>query len=90
MKFELTMRGGIQPKPVKSIDVHSPVIMPLNKPKILFNNIPAHASPVSPSPPVIEPTAAKIINSNVAVTFRMHQNIGQLLVYIQIIQNMLL
>lgn len=76
MKFELTMKGGIQPRPVKSSDVYQPVVMPLNKPQIPLNNIPA-----SPSIPIVESAAAEVatgefVNSHVTSTFRMHQNFG--------------
>lgn len=78
MKFELTMKAGVQTRPLKSSDgyPHTPVITPLNKPRILLNNAPA----ASPSIPIIE-AATKIATGeflNTAVTriSSMHQNFG--------------
>ena len=79
MKFELTVKGGLQTRPLKSSDVYprTPVLTPLNKSKILLNNVPA----ASPSIPIVE-TATKVTTTgeflNTAVTriALMHQNCG--------------
>ena len=72
------MKGGIQTRPLKSSDVYprSPVVTPLNKPRLLLNNAPT----ASPSTPIIE-AATKIATGeflNTAATriSLMHQNFG--------------
>ena len=78
MKFELTMKGGIQARPLKSSDAHPhpPVVTPLNKSKILLKNVPT----VPPSIPIAD-AVTKITTTglNTAVSRRslmIHQSFG--------------
>ena len=79
MKYELTKKGGIQTKPLKSSDVypHTPVVTPLNKYKILqLNNVQA------PSPPTVETARAsttrrEFINNSIMRPSLMHQDFGK-------------
>ena len=79
MKFELTMKGGIQTRPLKSSDIYPrvPVVIPLNKPKLLLNNVPA----ASPSIPIVETatkatTTGEFLNTAVTRISLIHQNFG--------------
>lgn len=75
MKFELTKKGCVQTKPMKSSDVHSPTVTLLNKPKILLNNI----LPAPPSVSIVKPPATRATPReflNVTSLSTIHQNYG--------------
>jgi len=84
MKFELTMKGGMQTRPPKSSnDVYPPVV---HKPKILLNNAPS--PPTTPNrflhigsthnftEPVTKIATKEFLNTGVTSTFTIPPNFG--------------
>lgn len=80
MKFELTMKGVMHAKPIKSSYVSPPVVTPLQKPKVLLTNTPAPSPAPSPVPsiptvvPATKVTPGVFQNTRIASMSTIHQN----------------
>ena len=73
MKYELTVKGVMYAKPIKSSNVCPPLVTPLHKSTVLGNHVPAMSSAFGPTTKV---APRELLTTGVASTSTMLHNFG--------------
>ena len=73
MKYELTKKGAMLARPIKSSNASPPIVTSLHNPKVLPDTTQGGSPTVRP---IVNVTTGKLLNIGVVSTSIIHQNFG--------------
>ena len=73
MKYELTMKGAMLARPIKSSNASPPIVTPLQNPKV---SAPGGLPPIATVRPTTNATPRVLFNIGVVSTSNIHHNFG--------------